>query len=313
MSGFDGNGNFIMPYNWTQDKNNGIKIRADRMDGQDGAIATGFGDCVTRDGQSPATANLPMGTFKHTGVGNGTARDQYATVGQVQDGGTTFVTSTGTIDAYAVTLSPAPTVRTPGLTFFVRMHVTSITPTPTMAVNGIFTATVCYGDGSPLDPAALVANGVYEMTDAGTVGIVITNKLGAAVPLSIKAAIEKCTIVAGTIPTTVQHNLLTQSDQYYTTNTALNWCLNLRASATMALDTMMQVGDIVTTNFLAAQGASPFYNSSLTIDGANVTPKWLSGVAPAAGIASSINIYRYSVIKTAAATFTVIGALSSWS
>ena len=44
MSGFDGNGNFVLPYSWATDKANGIKIRADRMDGQDQAIADGLTD-----------------------------------------------------------------------------------------------------------------------------------------------------------------------------------------------------------------------------------------------------------------------------
>lgn len=32
-------------------------------------LATGLTNCVTRDGQSPATANIPLGGFKLTGVG----------------------------------------------------------------------------------------------------------------------------------------------------------------------------------------------------------------------------------------------------
>lgn len=36
-------------------------------------VATGLSNCVTRDGQSPATANLPMGGFKLTGLATATA------------------------------------------------------------------------------------------------------------------------------------------------------------------------------------------------------------------------------------------------
>lgn len=43
----------------------------------------GLTKCVTRDGQSPATANLPMGGFRHTGVGNAVADTDYAAFGQV--------------------------------------------------------------------------------------------------------------------------------------------------------------------------------------------------------------------------------------
>jgi hypothetical protein len=38
------------------------------MDTQFNTAALGFDDCITRDGQSPATANIPMGGFKITGL-----------------------------------------------------------------------------------------------------------------------------------------------------------------------------------------------------------------------------------------------------
>jgi hypothetical protein len=41
---------------------------------------------IPRDGSAAALANLPMGGFKHTGVGNATLRNHYGAVGQIQDG-----------------------------------------------------------------------------------------------------------------------------------------------------------------------------------------------------------------------------------
>lgn len=46
-------------------------------------VATALTNCVTRDGQSPATANLPMGGFKLTGVGNATATTDALTIAAV--------------------------------------------------------------------------------------------------------------------------------------------------------------------------------------------------------------------------------------
>jgi hypothetical protein len=46
----------------------------------------------------------------------------------------------------------------------------------------------------------------------------------------------------------------------------------------------------------------------LTIDGSSVTPEWQGGSAPADGNVSSIDVYTYTVIKTGAATFTVLAA-----
>ena len=81
---FNGSGLFVRAYNWVQDKANGILVTASRMDGDSDGFATGLSNCMTRDGQSPATADIPMGGFKLTGLANGVAATDATTVGQVQ-------------------------------------------------------------------------------------------------------------------------------------------------------------------------------------------------------------------------------------
>lgn len=115
---FNGSGAFNRVYNWVNDANNNIDIEASRMDTEDNGFATGLSDCVTRDGQSVPTANLPMGTFVHTNVGNATARKNYAAAGQVQDGSLIYGgTSGGTANAQTLSLTPAITAYVAGQTF----------------------------------------------------------------------------------------------------------------------------------------------------------------------------------------------------
>jgi hypothetical protein len=45
-------------------------------------FATGFTNCVTRDGQSAALSNLPMGGYKHTGAGAASSTGEYLLYGQ---------------------------------------------------------------------------------------------------------------------------------------------------------------------------------------------------------------------------------------
>ena len=45
-------------------------------------LATALSNTLTKDGQAVATANLPLGGFKHTGAGAATASGQYVTYGQ---------------------------------------------------------------------------------------------------------------------------------------------------------------------------------------------------------------------------------------
>lgn len=80
---FNGSGVFVRLYNWVNDAAANIKIRADRMDAEFNGIATGLTNCVTKDGQTTVTANLPMGGFKHTGVANASSATEYAAYGQL--------------------------------------------------------------------------------------------------------------------------------------------------------------------------------------------------------------------------------------
>lgn len=80
---FNGSGVFLRLYNWVNDAAANIKIRADRMDAEFNGIATGLTNCITKDGQTTVTANLPMAGFKHTGVGNASASNEYAAYGQL--------------------------------------------------------------------------------------------------------------------------------------------------------------------------------------------------------------------------------------
>ncbi len=45
-------------------------------------FATGFTNCVTRDGQSAALSNLPMGGYKHTGATSASTTGEYLVYGQ---------------------------------------------------------------------------------------------------------------------------------------------------------------------------------------------------------------------------------------
>jgi len=69
-------------------------------------LATGLSTAMTKDGQTTATANIPMGTFKLTGLGAGTNATDSAQYGQLQAGATTIATVTGT-DTLTGSLTPA--------------------------------------------------------------------------------------------------------------------------------------------------------------------------------------------------------------
>lgn len=107
---FNGSGTYSLPAG--NPVVTGSTISSTTHNNTNSDIATALTNCVTRDGQSPATANIPMGGFKHTNVANATARTEYCSAGQAQDNtfdwltgvaGTNTITATGPIglSAYA--------------------------------------------------------------------------------------------------------------------------------------------------------------------------------------------------------------------
>lgn len=85
---WNGSGVFNRIYSWIADAAAGIDITASRMDTDtNDIVSNGFGNTLTRDGQGSATANQPMNSFRHTGVGNGVNPTDYIALGQLQPGG----------------------------------------------------------------------------------------------------------------------------------------------------------------------------------------------------------------------------------
>jgi hypothetical protein len=122
-------------------------------------------------------------------------------------------------------------------------------------------------------------------------------------------AAEVATVSATAATGTIAYDITTQSVLYYTSNASANWTVNFRGSSGTSLNTLMATGESMTVAFLVTQGSTAYYNSAVQVDGttSGVTTRWLGG-APAAGNASGIDSYRYLIIKTGSATFTVLAS-----
>ena len=121
-------------------------------------------------------------------------------------------------------------------------------------------------------------------------------------------ATESANVSATAATGTINLDITTASVLYYTTSASGNWTLNVRGNATTNANTIMTTGDSLTVVFLATQGATAYYASALTIDGASVTPKYQGGTAWSSGNASGVDAYSYTIVKTGNAAFTVFAA-----
>lgn len=120
---------------------------------------------------------------------------------------------------------------------------------------------------------------------------------------------ERTTVSATAATGTINFDAVTQGVLYYTTNASANWTLNVRGNSGTTLNSVLATGDAITVSFLVTNGATAYRHTALTIDGSAVTPKWSGGTAPAAGNASSIDAYSFTIVKTASTpTYTVLGA-----
>ena len=120
---------------------------------------------------------------------------------------------------------------------------------------------------------------------------------------------ELWTVSATAATGTIQFDCITQGVLYYTTASSANWTLNFRGNSGTTLASVMSTGDAITVNFLATNTTAYYQSTAVTVDtSATVTVKWSGGTAPAAGNASSTDIYSYTLVKTGASAFTVLCA-----
>ena len=117
---------------------------------------------------------------------------------------------------------------------------------------------------------------------------------------------ETATVSATAATGTINYDALTQSVLYYTTNASGNWTLNIRGDGSNSLDSVMSTGQALTVVFLVTNGGTAYYQTAFQVDGNAITPEWQGGTTPSSGNTNSIDVYTVTVIKTGAATFTVL-------
>ena len=145
---WSGSGIFSRIHSWIADKAAAINITASRVDEDSNDFTSGINACLAKNGENTPTANLPMGSFRHTGVGNGVGRADYAAVNQVQDGFLNWVVAGGTADALTATYSPVVSALTDGMIRRVRATAANATTTPTFAPDGLAAHTITKQGGA---------------------------------------------------------------------------------------------------------------------------------------------------------------------
>lgn len=124
---------------------------------------------------------------------------------------------------------------------------------------------------------------------------------------------ETVNVVAAAPAATTNLYVQSGSVQYYTSNAANNFIVNIAFSSGTTMNAALGVGQVETATLITTQSATAYYGTAVYIDGTatGVTTKWIGG-APTAGNASGLDTYRFAVIKTASATYTVLASLTQY-
>ncbi len=171
---------------------------------------------------------------------------------------------------------------------------------------GITAAKLSSGGPTWSSGTTTATNLTATSTVTGATGTFVS--LNATGTTSVFEVVENLTVDTNALTGTVNFDALTSAIRLYTSNSAANWTINVRGDSSTTLNSTLGVADAITVVVLATQGSTAYYHSALTIDGSAQTVKWAGGSAPSAGNASSIDAYTFTIIKTASATYTVLGS-----
>ncbi len=156
------NGTNVGTTTWQLDRDAGANILSGRHDTHDQDIATGLSNCITKDGQTTITANLPMSGYRHTNVANASSRSDYASAAQVQDGSIVYAgTSAGSGNTYTAILAPSISAYSTGMKVVFKAD-KSNTGTATLNLSSLGAVTFYKNGSLALEAGDIVIDTIYE-------------------------------------------------------------------------------------------------------------------------------------------------------
>ena len=123
---------------------------------------------------------------------------------------------------------------------------------------------------------------------------------------------EEVNVTAGKLSDNTNINIEDGMVHLFTTAESTTSTPNIRYNGSTTLNSRISIGQSIVVTIITTANASA-YSANITIDGGSVTENWIGGSAPSDGGSSGVDIHSFTIIKTANATFTVIGNQSKTS
>jgi len=167
---------------------------------------------------------------------------------------------------------------------------------------------------------SLVSGTVYtnaqpNITSTGTLtSLTVSGNLLTQGNVTLQRAFEIFTPNSTGSTGTVNFDVLTQSIINKTANATANFTINIRGNSSVTFDTMLPSNNSVTLAYLNTVGATGYIANVVTVDGVTVTPKYVYNSTPTTGtrLTNCTQSYTYTLLKTAANTYTVLGSFTEY-
>ena len=201
---------------------------------------------------------------------------------------------------------------------------TGLSGTPDINIRNIvgvaatFSGVVTYEDVTNVDSVGLITARSGVRVTAGGVNIVGGGLTATGIGTFHEGAhfenllAEEVKVTAGKLSDNTNINVEDGMVHLFTTAESTTSTPNIRYNGSTALNARMSIGQSIVVTLITTANASA-YSANITIDGSAVTERWIGGSAPDTGGSSGVDIHTFTIIKTADATFTVIGNQSKTS
>lgn len=176
--------------------------------------------------------------------------------------------------------------------------------------------------GSKLGPGAVSGNNISTGSISGNnivsnairgnnivAGQITSNILASNLSISLTRVLEEANINSIAIGGNVDIDVVDSTVFFFNANTTANVTFNIRANTQNTFDSVTAIGE-TTSLAIAVKHGTVRHEANLAIDGVVQTLYYAGNTRPANVSISSaeINLFSYSIFKTAANTYTVISA-----
>lgn len=169
----------------------------------------------------------------------------------------------------------------------------------TKVTNAYNTANVAYG---------LASNSITSAGGTINGNLTVGSNLTVNGSLVVGESLELINVSASGMSANLTFDVLTQPILYLTSSATANCTVNFRGNSTVGLDSFLTTGQSLTVSLLVTNGSVGYKANVVLIDGVVQTPKWAGAVVPQVGNPFCIDLYSYTIVKTAPAVFTVLAS-----